>query len=99
WLPVKGTKGFVSASPYGALNVIREDSRLSIRISPAQPLRDKLQVFDGNRLLAERDLNLSPMRPFEEVVKLQGDVKALRVTVGGDKLSYVVQPDDVLSRP
>jgi tetratricopeptide (TPR) repeat protein len=99
WLPVKGTKGFVSASPWGALNVGREGDRLIIRISPTQTLRDKLQVFDGTRMVAERDINLSPMRPFEEVVKFKGDVKSLRVTVGGDKLSYVAEPDDALSRP
>ena len=52
WLPVKGIKGFVSASPWGALNVTREGDRLVIRISPARPLRDKLEVFDGDRLLA-----------------------------------------------
>jgi len=35
WLPVKGIKGFVSASPWGALNVTVEGDRLVIRISPA----------------------------------------------------------------
>ncbi len=99
WLPVKGTKGFVSASPWGALNVTREGDRLLIRISPTQQLRDKLRVFDGKRLLVERDISLSPMRPVAEVVELQGDVNALRVTVGGDKLCYVAQPDNDLSRP
>src|SRR5215470_13053343 len=99
WLPVKGTKGFVSASPWGALNVSREADRLSIRISPTQRLRDKLEVFDGKRLLAQRELSLSPMRPVEEIVKLEGEVKALRIAVGGDKLAYVAEPNDVLSRP
>src|SRR5260370_24737478 len=99
WLPVKGTKGFVSASPWGALNVSREGDRLSIRISPTQQLRDKLRIFDGERLLEERAVILSPMRPVEEVMKLQGEVKALRVTVGGDKLFYVTEPANVLSRP
>ncbi len=72
WLPVKGIKGFVSASPWGALNVTREDDRLVIRISPARPLRDKLEVFDGTHLLATRELNLKPMRPVEEIVPLDG---------------------------
>ncbi len=70
WLPVKGIKGFVSASPWGALNVTREPDRLVVRISPARPLRDKLEVFDGGRLLAARELNLKPMQPVEEVVPL-----------------------------
>jgi tetratricopeptide (TPR) repeat protein len=99
WLPVKGTKGFVSASPWGALNVSRDKDRLTIRISPTRPLKDKLQVFDGTRLLAERLINLNPMRTIEEVVKLEGEVRALRVTVGGDKLSYAAKREDVLSRP
>jgi Tfp pilus assembly protein PilF len=99
WLPVKGTKGFVSASPWGALNVRREGDRLLIQISPTRALRDKLQVFDGARLLAQRNVELSPMKPVEEIVKIDPSVKALRVTVAGDKLSYAAEPDDISSRP
>ena len=43
WLPVKGIKGFVSASPWGALNVTQQAGSLVIRISPARALRDKLR--------------------------------------------------------
>jgi tetratricopeptide (TPR) repeat protein len=99
WLPVRGTKGFVSASPWGALNVTREGERLVIRISPARPLHDKLEVFDGSRLLAKRELNLKPMRTVEEVVLLAAPPKALRVCVGGDKLQYASGDGDILSRP
>jgi hypothetical protein len=31
WLPVKGTRGFVSASPWGAMNVVVEPAALHIR--------------------------------------------------------------------
>jgi tetratricopeptide (TPR) repeat protein len=99
WLPVKGIKGFVSASPWGALNVTRESNRLAIRISPARPLRDKLEVFDGDRLLARQELNLKPMQPVERIVPLAAPPKALRVCVGGDKLQYTAGEDDILSRP
>jgi Domain of unknown function (DUF5107)/Tetratricopeptide repeat len=99
WLPVKGTKGFVSATSWGALNVSRDGDRFTIRISPTRALRDKLQVFDGTRLLAERDVELSPMKPVEQTVKITPSVEALRVTLGGDKLSYAAEPDDVSSRP
>jgi tetratricopeptide (TPR) repeat protein len=99
WLPVKGINGFVSASPWGALNVTRDGDRLVIRISPARALRDKLEVFDGNRLLAARMLTLKPMQPVEEVVRLAAPPKALRVCVGGDKLQYSAGDDDVLTRP
>ena len=99
WLPVKGIKGFVSASPWGALNVTREGDHLTIRISPARALRDKLEVFDGDRLLAARALTLKPMQPVEEIVPLAAPSKALRVSVGGDKLQYAEGNGDVLTRP
>jgi len=99
WLPVKGIKGFVSASPWGALNVTREGDRLLIRICAARALRDKLEVFDGAGLLAARELNLKPMQPVEEVVPLTSPPKALRVCLGGDKLQYAAGDGDVLSRP
>jgi hypothetical protein len=99
WLPVKGIKGFVSASPWGALNVTREGDHLVIGISPARPLRDKLEVFDGDCLLARQELNLKPMLPVEKIVPLAASPKALRVCVGGDKLQYTAGDDDILSRP
>jgi hypothetical protein len=99
WLPVKGIKGFVSASPWGALNVTQQVDRLVIRISPTRALRDKLEVFDGDRLLAARNLTLKPMQPVEEIVQLAASPKALRVCVGGDKLQYTAGDGDVLTRP
>jgi Tfp pilus assembly protein PilF len=99
WLPVKGIKGFVSASPWGALNVTREGDRLVIRISPSRPLHDKLEVFDGDRLLETRELTLKPMQPVEQTVRLASLPKALRVCIGGDKLQYTAGDDDILTRP
>ena len=99
WLPVKGTKGFVSASPYGALNVAQESGRLIVRICPVRPLRDKLEVFDGDRLLYSKPVQLRPMQPVEEVVSLASPARNLKVCVGGDKLQYAAAPDEALSRP
>ena len=99
WLPVKGIKGFVSASPWGALNVTRDGDRLMIRVSPNRALRDKLEVFDGDRLLAMRELRLKPMQPVEEIVPLAGSPASLRVCVGGDKIQYTAGDDDVVTRP
>ena len=71
WQPVKGIKGMLSASPWGAMNVTRQADRLIIRISPSRPLRDKLEVFDGTRLLHRSEVNLKPMQPFELAVPLE----------------------------
>ena len=90
----------MSASPWGAVNINGEGTdRLLIRISPARPLHDKLQVFDGDHLLQEREVVLTPMRAVSEVVQLAAAPRALRVCIGGDKLQYVAGDGDVLSRP
>jgi tetratricopeptide (TPR) repeat protein len=99
WMPVKGTKGFVSASPWGALNVVQESGRLIIRISPVRTLRDKLEVFDGNRRLFVKEVQLRPMQPLEEVVSLSAPVQNLKVCLGGDKLCYDPAQAEALSRP
>ena len=99
WFPVKGIGGFVAASPWGALNVVQEDGRVVIRISPARPLTDRLEVFDGDRLLDGRTVTLSPLEPLEEVVKVAKPPASLRVCLGGDKLQYAAGDDDRLSRP
>ena len=62
-------------------------------------MNDKLEVFDGERLLASRKLALKPMQPVEEIVPLANPPKALRVRVGGDKLQYTAGDGDILTRP
>ena len=99
WLPVKGIKGFVSASPWGAMNVVQESGQLIIRICPVRPMDDKLTVFDGNRLLYVKKLHLRPMQPVEEVISLSTPAQALKVCLGGDKLLYSPTEDPPLSRP
>jgi tetratricopeptide (TPR) repeat protein len=99
WLPVKGTKGFVSASPWGAMNVTPRKEGLLIRISPARPLRDKLEVFDGNRLLFTKELNLKPMQTVEQFAPLASTPQSLKVCLGGDKLQYAPDEGQELSRP
>lgn len=99
WQPVQGTKGFVSASPWGAMNVSREGSQLVIRISPARSLRDRLEVSDGTNHLWSQEVTLSPMHTATYSVSLASSPKALKVSLGGNKLSYDAVGDDVLSRP
>ena len=99
WQPVKGIKGFVSASPWGALNVTPANGQLVIRISPSRALNDRLEVFDGTNCLWSQAVALKPMQPVEKVVPLAVEPKALRVCLGGNKLQYIAGDDDVLSRP
>ena len=99
WQPVAGTKGFVSVSPWGAMNVSQERDQLIIRISPARSWRDKLEVFDGTNLLWSQDVRLKPLHTVQKFVPLAADPQALKVSLGGGKLRYEAAPDDALSRP
>jgi tetratricopeptide (TPR) repeat protein len=99
WMPVKGTKGFVSASPWGTMNVTRESGGLTIRICPVRARRDKLEVFDGQRLVFAKEVRLRPMQPIEEVVELSSPDRNLRVCLGGHKLEFAPADDTPVSRP
>ncbi len=84
WMPVKGIGGFVTASPLGAMNVTDKDRTLKVGISPARAFHGKLQVFDGDSLLFEREVDLKTMEPTELSIKLKAMPEHLRVCVGGD---------------
>jgi len=104
WLPVAGIRGFVSASPWGAMNVTNDGGRLVIGISPAKAFRGKLEIFDGDRRVASREVSLRPMQPVREIVLLPEPPRALRVCLGGGpgglpSLQYTAGNDEVLDRP
>src|SRR5262249_2890629 len=84
---------------WGALNVTRESNRLLVSVCPVRPLRDKLRVFDGKQLIWEHSVDLKPLQPITQELKLNSSIKTLRVSVGEDKLSYVEGEEDTLSRP
>ena len=82
WLPVKGTHGLVKANDVGALNVRREGGALSLLFMAVQPLSDTLQVFDGDRLVLEQPLSLSPMQVWQGTVAASVRDERLYVRVG-----------------
>jgi Tfp pilus assembly protein PilF len=99
WEPVAGTKGFVSASPWGAMNVTYGSNQLVIRISAARPVRDLLEVMDGTNRLWSKEVALKPMQTVANLVPLAVAPNALKVSLGGGKLQYDANADDALSRP
>mgnify|MGYP000867448108 CR=1 FL=1 len=100
WFPVKGTKGFVKANPYGALNVKEENGAVKLYFSPLQTINDKLEVFDGDTRVYEKTLSLKPMETFSDVIVGKVNAKKLLIKLGGNKLEYSSQPEaDTLARP
>jgi len=58
--PARGVRLMLRARATASLSAFRPPARCAT----------KLEVFDGNRLLATRDLNLKPCGPVEEIVPL-----------------------------
>ncbi len=100
WYPVKGTKGFVKANHYGALNLRANKTSVRIDFSPVQPIDDELHVLNGDQVIYTKHLKLSPLQAFADSVNFSGNVDDLTVVLGGNKLRYQADPKaGVLARP
>ena len=99
WFPIMKTKGFVTASEFGSLNVKSQNGNIVVYLSPVQAINDELRIFDGDKELYSKKLNLKPLELFRDSIKHQGS-KNLRVELGASKLRYDGSPDaGTLSRP
>ncbi|MBL8205250.1 MAG: DUF5107 domain-containing protein [Blastocatellia bacterium] len=100
WFPVKGTKGFVKANPYGALNVIEKNAEISLYFSALQSINDKLEVFDGDTLVYEKQVVLKPMETFSDMMLVKVNAVDLHIKLGGNKLEYFTKKHEGdLARP
>jgi len=100
WFPVKGTKGFVKANPYGALNVRADKGSVRIDFFPLQDLRDELKVFDGDKEVYSKALDLKTIKPFSDSFSFTGNTDNLKVFLGENKMEYHADPKDgQLNRP
>jgi tetratricopeptide (TPR) repeat protein len=100
WFPVKKTRGFVKANPYGALNIKKENGWLKIFFSPLQSLRDSLKVMEGGKPIYLATLDLKPMESFADSIRSAAGTGNLEVLLGDHKLDYRTAADaDTLGRP
>ncbi|HEX9512465.1 MAG TPA: DUF5107 domain-containing protein [Puia sp.] len=100
WYPVLGTRGFVAANQYGALNIRRENGWLKVFFSPVQNFRDTLSITVSGKVIYKKDCLFAPLQLFVDSVAtptLPGD---LVITIGDHHLRYDASPlADNLSRP
>lgn len=100
WFPVKGTKGFVKANPYGALNLRFDKTSVQIDFMPLQHLSEELTVKESERVVYSRKIDLAPLVAFSDSFSFSGNIDNLTVTIGETKLKYKTDPKDgLLSRP
>ncbi len=100
WYPVEGTKGFVEANEYGAFNMKYEDGWLKLYYFPVQSFNDTLLIKEGDKIVYQKKLNLSPEQVFSDSIKVAVDANKLGATLGIDKLNYNADSTaNNLSRP
>lgn len=100
FFPVLKTRGFVTASDYGALNIKVENGFLKLYISPVQSLDETLEVREGEKTIYSKKVKLHPLKTFVDSVRFNGNEKNLCVSLGTNLLSYSTDPEyNVLSRP
>jgi predicted Zn-dependent protease len=100
WYPVLGTRGFVSASEYGALNVLNENHELKIYFSPAQSVNDTLRITANGKTIYKKMIRTTPLQLFADSVALSGAGDSLTATLGDQLLSWSSSPTaGDLSRP
>lgn len=100
WFPVKGTKGFVKANEYGALNLRANNTSIVVDFLPLQDMEEELKIYDGGHELYAQKIKLTALRNFSTSIAFNGNVDDLTVTLGGTKMQYSADPKDgILSRP
>jgi tetratricopeptide (TPR) repeat protein len=99
WFPVLGTKGFVKANQFGALNVRREEGWLKINFCAVQKINEDLEIHtaEGNHSLR---INLLPLQNFSDSIHINSSDTAWSVAIGNimdyDSKS---ETETVLGRP
>ena len=71
WYPVLGTRGFVAANEYGALNVLRESGWLKVFFSPVIKLEDTLSITANGKTIYKKGCAFWPLRVFVDSVRLE----------------------------
>jgi tetratricopeptide (TPR) repeat protein len=108
WYPVLGTRGFVTANQYGALNIKMEGDWLKIYFSPVQSFRDTLTITVAGATIYKKVASFSPLQLFSDSIPFTTSSSGaspsdslpdnLTATLGG--LRYDASPTaNTLSRP
>ena len=71
WYPVLGTRGFVTANEYGALNVLRENGWLKVFFSPVTKFADTLSITVNGKTIYKKGCAFWPLRVFADSVRLE----------------------------
>ena len=99
WFPVVGTKGLVTGSPLGGLNVVVREGGIDLALSPLEAVGEKLEVLDGDRVVFETEVSAMPLETWTKTVPVAVPRERLRVRIG-HRLEWSGAPSaGALARP
>lgn len=99
WFPVKGTKGFVKANPFGALNAVVKDGKFTLAFSPLQSFSAEIVVEKNGEVVFSKGVNFETFKTYEDSFSFSGNTKDVVVRVG-NKMTFDFNPErSNLSRP
>lgn len=92
WFPYKEIGPMVDATPYGALNVRRNDQAIQLGFNALQEIDDDLVVRVGDQEVHRERIRLSPMEVYEREIRGSVQEGVIQVSLG-NKLSYSDAPE------
>lgn len=95
WFPLKATKGMVSVSQYGVLNLLKNNSNQTILLSALQEIDDELKVYINGNLQFSDFVGLKPLELFKMSFETSS-TDEIKIILGNSKLIYSSNKIDVL---
>lgn len=100
WFSVKGTKGLKYGTPDGAVNLETKGNQIRIWFCPLTTTAKKIKLLQGDKLIWEKQLDLTPMQLFSDSIPFNGDASKLKVVLGEDNVLFNSDREALkLSRP
>jgi len=87
WFPLKQTGGLTDASEFGALNTIRNNDSITIKLNPFIKTNSLLKVFVEGEIYHEEVINLSPMDVYSSKIFLD-ESKDFNINIDELEISY-----------
>lgn len=103
WAPIKDIDGVKKTSDIAALNVVRENGNIVLKLCPLRKFRAEMRVYDGDKEVGMYLVNANVLQKWEQTIPATGNLAeegTLRVVIGNQDLVYSEQKvDNETNRP
>jgi len=105
WFPIRDIKGIKYANLNGALNLELKDNQVFVGYNSTQKFpRARVIVKNGDKVLLQKDLEISPDKPFTQTMKVDASVKRTdlyteMINLENNQVLLSYQPKDYEKKP